>query len=60
MPKLLNIEEKERIKAILYAVNDNLSAIASEINTDKPYSEYINEKLKPIINDINCIQSIIS
>lgn len=46
---------EERVRSCLFTIQDNLQAIISEMNRNKPYKGYILEKAKPILNDIQVI-----
>lgn len=44
-----------RITGCMYTINDMVNAINMELLRDKPYSGYILEKAKHILNDIQVI-----
>ena len=47
-----------RAKDCAWNIQDKLSAIITELLNEKPYKAYLLEKLKPILNDTNCLISM--
>lgn len=51
--------EIERAKICVAEIKDKLKAIETELETrERPYKYYLMEKLKPILNDVECIISM--
>lgn len=52
----LNKEEIERAKRVASNIADNLKAVMTELSiVEKPYKNYLTEKLESILWDTNCL-----
>lgn len=51
---------KERTKIICLQMIDKLMAIVNELEKEKPYYGYLDEKLRPIENDVRCVREEIN
>lgn len=48
--------EINRAKMCVAEIKDKLKAIEAELETrERPYKYYLMEKLKPILNDVECL-----
>ena len=48
----------DKINSCVCTIQDNLSALISEILQGTLYPDYCLEKLKPMLNDTNCLISM--
>lgn len=55
---VLDEEQHKRAKECIYNIQDKIYAIASELNNQKAYKEYIKEKINSIEWDFTCLKSI--
>ena len=53
----LNEHEIKRLKDCCFVIQDNLNAIMTELESGNAFKNYILEKTKPMLNDLNCIIS---
>lgn len=51
--------ELKRARMLVNEIDDFMNSIRNEVNQDKAYKGYLNEKLSGVITDINCLKSII-
>lgn len=56
----LNNEEIQRARMLAYEIADFFSAIRNEINLDKPSIEYLQEKIRGLKQDVNCLDYLIN
>lgn len=47
---------KQRALVICLQMKEKLDAMITELRKDNPYHGYLDEKLKPIENDIKCVR----
>lgn len=55
----LELNETRRMYYLLNEIDNLFIAIHNELANEKPYKYYIQEKMKGIVTDINCILSLI-
>ena len=56
----LELNETKRMYYLLNEIDNLFIAIHNELANEKPYKCYIQEKMKGIVTDINCILNLIN
>lgn len=52
--------DKQRTKIICLEMIDKLRAMVIELDKENPYPGYLDEKLKPVENDVVCVREEIN
>ena len=51
--------ELARARMLVNEIDDFMNSIRNEVNQKRAYTRYLDEKLSGVINDINCLKSIV-
>lgn len=55
----LDGNELKRAKMLVNEIDDFMNSIRNEVNQDRAYTRYLNEKVNGVIMDINCLKTMI-